>query len=100
MITLLDGPFFKANLHGHSTFSDGHLTPEELKNVYQKKGYSIFAFTDHEHLIDHSDLTDDRFLALTACEFAIKEFPEQSTLKNYRMRVAHLNFTPAIRTIH
>lgn len=84
--------FFKANLHCHSTCSDGSLTVEELKSVYQKNGYSVVAFTDHEHLIDHSYLTDENFLAITACEIAIKEFPTQSTLKNWNMRVCHLNF--------
>ena len=85
-------PFFKANLHCHSTYSDGKFTVENLKEEYKKRGYSIVAFTDHEHLIDNSRLNDDEFLAITACEVAIKEFPEQSTLVNFNMRVCHLNF--------
>ncbi len=84
--------FYKANLHCHSTFSDGRYTPEELKEKYMAEGYSVIAYTDHEHLIDQSHLTDENFLAITACEVAIKEFPEQSTLKNWNMRVTHLNF--------
>lgn len=84
--------FYKANLHCHSTNSDGKMTPSELKNAFKSKGYSIIAFTDHEHLIDNSDLNDDDFLTITSCEVAIKEFPKQSTLKNYCMRVCHLNF--------
>ena len=84
-------PFYKANLHCHSTYSDGKFTVEELKEQYKAQGYSIIAFTDHEHVIDNSRLNDENFLALTACEIAIKEFPEQSTLKNHTMRVCHLN---------
>ncbi len=84
--------FFRANLHTHSTFSDGRLTPEEIKEEYAKRGYSIVAFTDHEHIIDQSHLSDENFLAITGCEVAIKEFADQSTLKNYNMRVTHLNF--------
>lgn len=83
--------YYKANLHTHSTFSDGKLTPEELKAEYKKRGYSILAITDHEHLIDFSYLNVQDFLTITSCEIAIKEFPDQSTLKNYDMRVAHLN---------
>lgn len=83
--------YYKANLHTHSTFSDGKLTPEELKAEYKKRGYSILAITDHEHVIDFSYLNDKDFLTITSCEIAIKEFPDQSTLKNYDMRVAHLN---------
>ena len=30
-----EGRFFKANLHAHSTFSDGRLTPAQMKGLYQ-----------------------------------------------------------------
>ena len=83
--------FYKANLHCHSTKSDGKMTVEELKAHYKANGYSIIAFTDHEHLIDNSYLNDDDFLALTSCEIAIKEDPNLSTLKKWDMKVCHLN---------
>ncbi len=91
---LIDGEsrFYKACLHTHSTQSDGKLSPEELKTEYKKRGYSVLAITDHEHLLDNSHLNDEDFLTITSCEVAIKEFAEQSTLKNHNMRVAHLNF--------
>lgn len=84
--------FFKANLHCHSTNSDGNMTVEEIKEHYKANGYSIIAFTDHEHLIDNSHLNDGDFLAITACEVAIKEFDKLSTLKKMDMKVCHLNF--------
>ncbi len=84
--------FYKANLHCHSTNSDGRFTPEHLKKIYTENGYNIIAFTDHEHLIEHSDLNDKNFLALTACEVAVKEFASLSTLKALDMKVAHFNF--------
>ncbi|MBQ7935368.1 MAG: hypothetical protein IJ333_03355 [Clostridia bacterium] len=84
--------FYKANLHCHSTYSDGKLTVEELKRRFMERGYSIVAFTDHEHVVDNSRLTDENFLAITACELAIKEFPKESATKNMNMRVCHLNF--------
>ncbi len=65
--------FYKANLHAHSTVSDGALSPEELKNAYKQHGYSILAITDHFKLEDHSDLNDDDFLMITGCELAIVE---------------------------
>ena len=64
--------FYKANLHCHSTLSDGKMTPEEIKEKYKENGYSIVAFSDHEHLIDNSHLNDENFLAMTSCEIAIK----------------------------
>ena len=90
---LLDSatPFFKGNMHCHSTVSDGTLTPQELKELYRAHGYHFIAFTDHEHVVPHPELNDDRFVAITGAEYAIKEFPEQSTLRNWDMKVCHLN---------
>lgn len=38
---------YKANLHAHTTQSDGHLTPTQVIDEYHKRGYSILALTDH-----------------------------------------------------
>ena len=83
--------FYKANLHCHSTCSDGSLTVEQVKEMYKSQGYSVVAYTDHEHILDHSDLNDENFLTIPSAELAIKQFPLQSTLKNYNMKVTHLN---------
>lgn len=64
-----DGQFYKANLHGHTTISDGQETPEEIKAIYKGMGYQIIAYTDHDVMIDHSDLNDPDFLALTSFEY-------------------------------
>ena len=64
---------YKANLHCHTTVSDGRKTPEEVKELYMKLGYSIVAFTDHDVFIPHNDLTDDNFLALNGYEMEINE---------------------------
>jgi hypothetical protein len=63
-----EGNWYKANLHCHTTCSDGKLTPEEVKERYRSQGYSVIAFSDHNKIIDHSDLNDENFLALTAFE--------------------------------
>ncbi len=63
-----NGHFYKANMHTHSTCSDGCKTPEELKEHYKAHGYSVIAYTDHEIMIDHSDLNDESFLAITGYE--------------------------------
>lgn len=62
------GHFYKANLHTHTTCSDGCNTPEEIKKIYKEHGYSVVAFTDHDIMIDHSDLNDENFLAITSHE--------------------------------
>ena len=51
-----NGNFYKANLHCQTTISDGRMTPEEVKNLYMKNGYSIVAFTDHDVFIPHPEL--------------------------------------------
>ena len=67
------GNFYKANLHCHSVFSDGKLSPEALKQAYMNNGYSIIAYTDHNVLLDHSDLNDGSFLALNGIEIDVIE---------------------------
>ena len=37
--------WYRANLHCHTTISDGCLTPEQVKEAYKAKGYSIVAYT-------------------------------------------------------
>ncbi len=71
------GNFYKANLHCHTVLSDGRKTPEEIKEIYQKLGYSIVAYTDHDILIPHDDLSDDTFLALHGVEMEINA-PEKT----------------------
>ena len=71
------GKFYKANLHSHSTVSDGILSPEEMKKLYVEHGYSVIAYTDHNVLIDHSDLNDENFLALNGMELQTSEEKEK-----------------------
>ena len=66
---------FKANLHCHTVLSDGKWTPEQVKEEYKKRGYSVVAITDHERLVEHSDLNDRDMLFLTAYEMYIRKLP-------------------------
>lgn len=65
------GNFYKANLHAHTNMSDGHDTPEEVKEMYLRRGYSIVAYTDHDVFVDRSHLCDENFLALNGLEMEI-----------------------------
>lgn len=60
--------YYKANLHTHSTISDGKMTPEEVKTFYKERGYSILALTDHNVTIDHTHMSEPDFLMLTGTE--------------------------------
>ena len=81
---------YKANLHCHTTISDGEKTPEEIKKLYKNKGYSIVAYTDHEYLVDQSYLNDENFLALNGYEISICEQSEPFIF-DY-LKCYHFNF--------
>ena len=68
------GNFYKANLHCHSTFSDGRLSPAELKKIYMEQGYSVIAYTDHNIFLPHTELCDENFVALSGFEIDVNEW--------------------------
>jgi hypothetical protein len=41
------GRFWRGNIHGHSTRSDGAWSPEEVCAAYAREGYDFIALTDH-----------------------------------------------------
>ena len=74
------GNFYKANLHCHTNLSDAALSPEEVKREYMERGYSIVAYTDHDILIPHPELSEDDFLPMVGFEAEINstEVPEKT----------------------
>lgn len=80
-----EGSFYKANLHSHTTISDGRLTPEEDKEAYKSRGYQILAITDHRIYRNHQELDEEGFLTIPAVEVDINEvsserlYPEDRT---------------------
>ena len=41
---------YKADLHTHSTASDGQYAPEELAQLVKKRGAEVWALTDHDNV--------------------------------------------------
>ncbi|MBE7049382.1 MAG: PHP domain-containing protein [Ruminococcaceae bacterium] len=80
---------YKANLHCHSTFSDGKRTPRELKDMYKKKGYSILSITDHECPKSHSYLDDEEFITVTGYEAYIRK--DKNAAYDLYEKETHLN---------
>lgn len=60
--------WYRSNLHCHTKVSDGALTPEEVKEIYKWRGYSVIAYSDHNKFVPHHELTDKNFLALSSVE--------------------------------
>ena len=81
---------YKANLHCHSVLSDGNKTPQELKDMYKKNGYSILSITDHEVPKNHSYLNDDDFITITGYEAYIR--PDPNCIYDVYSKEIHLNF--------
>ena len=41
------GSFYKGNLHGHSSNSDGKFSVSEVIDAYKKRGYDFTCISDH-----------------------------------------------------
>ncbi|MCL2546300.1 MAG: PHP domain-containing protein [Oscillospiraceae bacterium] len=78
---------YKANLHCHTTVSDGKYTPEQTKAMYQAEGYSIIAFTEHDALVSQACLNDDNFLAINACEVSVTQDINYTRCKTYHLNL-------------
>ena len=95
-----DGQFYRANLHSHSTLSDGMFTVEELKERYKAEGYSVFAYTEHGTYHDLRHLDDAEFITLPSYEanlernYEITPFPAIQTKERVmpaQAETVHLN---------
>lgn len=61
-------PFFKGNLHTHTTNTDGRKSPEEVLDLYQANGYDFIALTDHwKRTVDEPYMRGD-MLVMTGIE--------------------------------
>lgn len=60
-------PWFKGNLHMHTTKSDGQLSPEDATKLYREAGYDFIALTDHRQ-VSYSD-RDQNMLILPGVEW-------------------------------
>lgn len=62
------GKFYKANLHTHTTVSDGDSPVPQRARQYKEAGYNVLAFTDHGATSDVSRMSDDNFLVISGTE--------------------------------
>ena len=68
------GRFYRGNLHGHSTNSDGVWTPDQYCRQYRRNGYDFVALTDHclenygYAISDTRDFRTDDFTTLIGAE--------------------------------
>ncbi|MBI2422988.1 MAG: CehA/McbA family metallohydrolase [Candidatus Hydrogenedentes bacterium] len=53
---LTDGVWLRANLHAHTTRSDGRRTPQALVDIYRELGYDVLMISDHDQVTPLEDL--------------------------------------------
>jgi len=58
--------WYKANLHTHTTLSDGKKTPEECEKIYKDHGYNVLALTEHRKTYISKE--EDNFILLCSTE--------------------------------
>ncbi|HZJ78387.1 MAG TPA: PHP domain-containing protein [Clostridia bacterium] len=95
------GKFYKANMHCHTTLSDGDLTSNEVKKAYMDRGYSIVAFSDHDRCLGHADLIDDNFVAITSYEIDISHriFNDNNFIQCYHLNCYSKNVEPPLEAL-
>ena len=94
---------FYANLHLHSTHSDGVYTPAELVRIAKKEGYKALAITDHDTGTAYPELVkaceEEGMECIFAVEFSVMEprdyhivgfsfDPEYPPMKEYLEKMA------------
>ncbi|MDD3214054.1 MAG: hypothetical protein PHY64_10285 [Eubacteriales bacterium] len=61
-------PFYKGNLHCHTTESDGAKTPREVIDLYREAGYDFLSLTDHRRVTVPESQMDNGMLLLPGIE--------------------------------
>ena len=59
---------YRANLHTHSTRSDGKFTPDEVLKLYADAGYDVMCMTDHMRTSNVGELDPHGMLLLPGVE--------------------------------
>ncbi|MEN6386310.1 MAG: hypothetical protein ABFD79_14085 [Phycisphaerales bacterium] len=65
---LTQGNWYKANLHTHTTLSDGDVNLPVRVKQYRDAGYQIMAITDHEKTNNVEGYSDANFLLISGME--------------------------------
>ncbi len=68
---------YKANLHSHSTVSDGLLDRSEMIALYKNNGYKVLSFTEHELYTNTLEYDSDEFIVLPGIERSVSNMPNK-----------------------
>ena len=68
---LMEGKWYKGNLHTHTNNSDGVLPPAQMAEQYRAAGYDFLCITDHNKVTDVSGLSNTNFLVIPGVEYGV-----------------------------
>lgn len=69
-----EGKWFKGNLHCHSTVSDGKISPDEVVEIYKKRGWNFLAFTEHDTYSHWKKWDDENFITIPGVEASANNY--------------------------
>ncbi|MBV1904561.1 MAG: PHP domain-containing protein [Pseudomonadales bacterium] len=78
----------RADLHSHSIYSDGVLTPTELLCLAKAKGISLFSITDHDTMAAYQEPLEQTGITL------INGVELSTSWKNLNVHIVGLNVDP------
>lgn len=85
-----EGNWYKGNLHGHTTISDGMLTPEQSVALYQKNGYSFQCFSEHDIFTDFREqFNTENYIIVPAVESTAVLYRTIGTNERYKIHHLH-----------
>ncbi|MCQ2426830.1 MAG: PHP domain-containing protein [Clostridia bacterium] len=82
-----------ANMHNHSTHSDGVYTPRELVEIAKKEGFGAMAVTDHDTVTGNAPLAEACAEAGLDCLFGA-EFTSPSDFSKNFYHICGYSFDP------
>ena len=65
------GQWYKANLHSHTSGSDGRLPPGEVALNYRRNGYQVLAITDHNTVTPCREYSAHDFVCIEGIEIGV-----------------------------
>ncbi|MEM9189929.1 MAG: PHP domain-containing protein [Myxococcota bacterium] len=96
---------FRAELHCHSTLSDGSFAPEEVARRAKASGVRLFCLTDHDTFAGYeptAEVLDGECIVLRGVELSCKEFGRTVHLLIYGLTEGPAldAFRGRLRTVH
>ena len=89
----------RANLHLHTYFSDGELSPQQVIEAHRAAGFAAIALTDHDTLagLDAVSSRSDSLQIIPGVELSIEDEPERGLVDVHLLGYAFDASSPQLR---